>query len=200
VNISSVLSVLSGIVILIAFFPYIRAIVRKETSPRKATWLVWAAGDWIVLSGMLAKGTISGLIAAACLGATTIFFLSLRYGEPGWSNRDKICLSLSGLAIVLWQYFGESNLGIAFSLLSLAVAAWPTYVSAWERPQNEDAKGWIIFNISSFLGVLAIGHLTFADVAPPAAFMLIDSPMLYLLFVRPALLRRREQAVTEGGS
>lgn len=197
-NISNFLSVLSGIVILIAFFPYIRAIVKKETSPRKATWLVWAAGDWIVLAGMLAKGTVSGLIAAACLGATTIFILSLRYGEPGWSNRDKVCLSLSASAIVLWQYFGESNIGIAFSLLSLAIAAWPTYVSAWGKPQNEDAKGWVIFNISSFLGVLGIAHLTFADVAPPVAFMLIDAPMLYLLFIRPASLRRREQTIAEG--
>lgn len=189
-NISNVLSTLSGIVILIAFFPYIRAIVRRETNPRKATWLVWAAGDWIVLAGMIAKGTISGLIAAACLGATTIFLLSLRYGEAGWNARDKVCITLSGVAVILWQYFGESNLGIAFSLLSLVVAAWPTYASAWERPQNEDPKGWIIFNISSFLGVLGISHLTFADVAPPVTFMFVDAPMLYLLFVRPAFLRK----------
>jgi len=194
VNISDVLSVLSGIVILIAFFPYIRAIVRKETNPRKATWLIWATGDWIVLAGMIAKGTISGLIAAACLGATTIFLLSLRYGEPGWKIRDKVCITLSGVAILLWQYFGESNLGIGFSLLSLAIAAWPTYVSAWEKPENEDAKAWIIFNISSFIGVLAIRHATFADIAPPVTFLLIDFPLLYLLFIRPASLRRRAQA------
>lgn len=152
-------------------------------------------GDWIVLAGMIVKGTISGLIVAACLGATTIFLLSLRYGEPGWNTRDKVCITLSGVAIALWQYFGESNLGIAFSLLSLAIAAWPTYVSAWEKPKNEDAKGWILFNIASFLGVLAIGHMTFADIAPPVAFMLIDTPMLYLLFVRPASIRRRAQVV-----
>ncbi|MEK7554142.1 MAG: hypothetical protein AAB517_02125 [Patescibacteria group bacterium] len=188
-SISNVVSMLSGIVILIAFFPYISAIVKKETSPRKATWLIWATGDWIVLVGMIDKGTISGLIVAACLGATAIFLLSLRYGEAGWNTHDKICISLSCVAIALWQYFGESNLGIAFSLLSLAIAAWPTYVSAWERPQNEDANGWIIFNIASFLGVLGIAHLTFADVAPPVAFMLIDAPMLYLLFVRPASIR-----------
>lgn len=135
---------------------------------------------------MIAKGTISGLIAAASLGATTIFLLSLLYGERGWTTRDKACLALSGAAIFLWQYFGESNLGIGFSLLSLAIAAWPTYVSAWERPENEDSKAWIIFNISSFLGVLAIRHLSFADIAPPVIFMLIDAPMIYLLFIRPA--------------
>lgn len=194
-NIKVFLSVLSGILFLVAFVPYIRAIIRRQTSPRKSTWLVWAIGDWIILVGMFAKGTVSGLIVAACFGATSIFLLSFRYGEAGWSTRDKVCLSLSALAIMLWQYFGESNLGIAFSLLSLAIAAWPTYVSAWERPQNEDAKGWIFFNISSFLGVLAIARATFADIAPPVMFVLIDLPMLYLLFVRPALIRRRSQIV-----
>lgn len=194
-TISDALSVLSGIVILIAFFPYIRAIVRRETNPRKATWLIWATGDWIILTGMIAKDTISGLIAAACLGATTIFILSLFYGERGWTTRDRVCITLSGAAIILWQYFGESNLGIGFSLLSLAIAAWPTYVSAWERPENEDAKAWIIFNISSFLGVLGIRHLAFADIAPPVAFMLIDLPLIYFLFIRPYKGYRKRQFI-----
>ena len=34
-------SILSGLVFLYAFYPYIKAIVRRETSPRKATWFVW---------------------------------------------------------------------------------------------------------------------------------------------------------------
>ena len=122
-TLSIILSVLSGLVFIFAFFPYIKAILRKETSPRKATWLVWATGDIIIFTGMLAKGTISGLITAATIGATTVFILSLKYGESGWSKRDKICISLSAFAIVLWIYFGESNAGIALSLVALAIAA-----------------------------------------------------------------------------
>lgn len=191
---SDILSLLSGVVFIIAFIPYIGAILQGEARPRKATWLVWAVGDWIILIGMAAKGTTSGIIIAACFGATTLFLLSLWYGDAGWENRDRICLTLSGVAILLWLYFGESNLGIMFSLLSLVIAAWPTYVSAWRRPENEDAKGWAIFNVSSLLAVLAIPRATIADVAPPVTFMLIDLPMLYLLFIRPAQLRRKLQA------
>lgn len=194
VGTSDILSLLSGVVFIIAFIPYIGAILRGEARPRKATWLVWAVGDWIILIGMATKGTTSGLIIAACFGATCLFLLSLWYGDAGWENRDRVCLTLSGVAILLWLYFGESNLGIMFSLLSLAIAAWPTYVSAWRRPENEDAKGWVIFNISSLLAVLAIPRATIADVAPPVTFMLIDLPMLYLLLVRPAQLRRKLQA------
>lgn len=184
------LSVLSGVALIIAFLPYIVAIVRKQACPKKATWLIWAAGDVIILSGMIAQGTISGLLVGATIGATTTFALSLRFGEAGWSRRDKVCIILSGLAIVLWLCFQDSNFGIALSLLALGIAAWPTYVSAWGNPANEDRKTWAIFNTSSFLGVLAIPHLTFADAAPPIVFWAIDLPMLFLLFARPYLQKR----------
>lgn len=136
---------------------------------------------------MLAKGVISGMIVGACLGATTTLVLSLKYGEPGWTKRDKVCISLSGLAIGFWIYFQESNFGIAFSLLALTIAAWPTYVSAWHKPGNEDKKGWILFSLSSLLGVLAIPRLTFAEAAPPIVFLTLDTIVLILLFVKPWL-------------
>lgn len=194
-NLKAILSTISGLVFIFAFFPYSKAIVKKETSPRKATWLVWAAGDIIILIGMIAKGTISGLMVGAVIGATSIFLLSLKFGEPGWTKRDKICITLSALAITLWIYFGESNIGIALSLLALYIAAWPTYVSAWEKPENEDKRGWIFFNLANFFALVAIPHLTFADMAAPIVFTAIDLPMLFLLFIRPRLQKRAAEIV-----
>jgi hypothetical protein len=187
--IKTVLSIVSGIVLLIAFIPYIKAIVRRETSPRKATWLIWASCDIIILAGMLVQHKVNGLLVGAVFGASTTFVLSLLYGEKGWTKRDKVCITLATLAIVLWRYFGDSNVGIALSSTALFIAAWPTYLSAWERPENEDRKAWVIFNASSLLGVLAIPHLTFADAVPPIVFLTIDCPMLYLIFVRPYFAR-----------
>jgi hypothetical protein len=192
---SEAFSFVSAMVFVAAIVPYVASIALGQAKPRKATWLVWAAGDWIILAGMFAKGTYNGLIIAACFGATAIFLLSLIKGERGWTKRDKTCLALSGVAILLWQYFGESNWGIGFSTLSLAIAAWPTYVSAWQDPRNESAMGWILFVISSFLGVLAIRQATFADIVPPSVFLAIDLPMMYLLFIRPWLRYRKHQFI-----
>lgn len=183
-SIKVILSTCSGLIFILAFFPYIRAIVRGETSPRKATWLVWTVGDIIILTGMIVKGTVSGLMIGAVLGATTTLVLSLKYGESGWTRRDKVCISFSGLAIALWLYYGDSNFGIAFSLLALAIAVWPTYVSAWHKPENEDRRGWVLFNLANVFAVFGIPYWTFADAAPPSTFMVIDVPMLYLLFLR----------------
>ncbi|MES2214358.1 MAG: hypothetical protein V4465_03170 [Patescibacteria group bacterium] len=190
-DIHKMLGVLSGLMLLYAFYPYLKAIVRGETSPRKATWLVWAAGDTIALAGQIAQHKVSGLLVGAVIGASATFFLSLWHGEKGWNGRDRICLMLSGFAIATWMYFGESNIGIALSLVALLIAAWPTYVSAWYRPENESKKGWIIFNLSSLIGVLAIPHWTFGDAAPAIVFLIIDVPMLYLLFIRPRSLLRK---------
>jgi hypothetical protein len=191
-TILTVLSVVSGLLLTYSFVPYVRAIVRRETSPRKATWLIWASCDWIILLGMLYQGTISGLLVGAVLGATTTLILSIKYGESGWTKRDKICVAIAGTAVATWVYFGESNYGIVLSSLALFVAAWPTYMSAWENPFNEDAKAWKIFTFSSLLGVLAIPHYTFADAAGPWTFLLIDSPMLYLAVWRQFTARNAE--------
>lgn len=189
---SDTFSFLSALVFVAAIVPYIAAIVMGKAKPRKATWLVWATGDWIILVGMITKETYNGLIMAACGGATAIVILSFIYGERGWVTRDKVCLSLSAVAIALWIYFGESDWGIAFSSLSLAIAAWPTYVSAWINPNNESGQGWILFNLASLLGVLAIRRATFADIVPPTVFLLIDLPMLYLIFGRPYYTESRK--------
>lgn len=179
-TILAILSLVSGLLLTYAFVPYVRAIVGCKTSPRKATWLIWASCDWIILLGMLYQGKISGLLVGAVIGATTTFILSIKYGESGWTKRDKICIAIASSAVMTWVYFGESNYGIVLSSLALFVAAWPTYMSAWENPFNEDAKAWKIFTFSSLLGVLAIPHYTFADAVGPWTFLLIDSPMLYL--------------------
>jgi hypothetical protein len=148
---------------------------------------------------MLAQGTVSGLMIAAAIFATITFFLSLKFGKSGWTRGDKICLFLSALAIALWIYFGDSNIGIAFSIAALAIAVLPTYQSAWNDSKNEDALTWILFNISSALGVLAVMAMSdsqFADSAPAIAFLAIDFPLLYLVVIRPRLKKRNEHATS----
>lgn len=189
-TIKEILSTLSGLILLYAFYPYIRAILRQETSPRKATWLIWSSCDTIILFGMLSKGAVSGMLIGAVIGATTTFILSLKFGESEWKKRDKICVVIAGLAIALWKYFGDSNIGIGLSCSALLIAAWPTYMSAWERPENEDRRAWVFFVISTIFGVLAIPHMRFVDAAPPIVFAIVDFPMIYLIFIRPYYRRR----------
>src|SRR5581483_6426724 len=70
--VKEILSVLAGILFIVGFVPYIRAIVRKETKPAKASWIIWASLDSITIAGMYAKDAVNGQIVGACLGAWVV--------------------------------------------------------------------------------------------------------------------------------
>lgn len=171
---------LAGIVLLYAFWPYLKTTAQGKTTPRRATWLVWAVGDWVALAGQFQQRAVSWLLVGAVIGATVTFIFSLIHGEAGWKMRDTVCIALSLSAIMLWVALGDSNYGIGFSLLALLIAAWPTWEEAWRDPGSEDLASWVIFTTSSALAVVGIPELSFAAAAPPIVFLVIDGVTLAL--------------------
>lgn len=68
-EVKNMISVFAGIVFIVGFLPYILAIVRGETKPAKASWIIWATLDTITLVGMFSKGALNGQILGAVTGA-----------------------------------------------------------------------------------------------------------------------------------
>lgn len=178
-----VLSILAGLLFVAAFVPYIRAILRKETKPAKASWLIWASLDTITLMGMYAKDTVNGQIIGAVLGVWVVSVLALRYGTPGWMKLDKLCLGGAVLGIVLWQVFSDPVFGIATSLSVAFLGSIPTFTSAWKDPSRENKLAWTIFWLSCVCAVIAIPRWTLADVLQPVTFFAIESVMMYILYI-----------------
>jgi hypothetical protein len=202
--VSTIFSVFTTLCFASGFYPQTRDLLKRKISPRLVTWLVWATGDWIILVGILTqKVRLSALIIVATIGASLTFLLTLKFGKSGWETRDKVCLALSGLAIGIWLWLGNSDYGIGISLIGLWIAAYPMYSIARDTPETENKLTWALFNVANVFAIFAIPNilmlftgsiptLTFADVAPPIMFMVIDLPMIYYLFIRP----RRRRATT----
>lgn len=176
------LSVIAGILFIIGFIPYIRAIWRGETKPAKASWIIWATLDSITLAGMIAKDTLNGQILGAVIGAWVVVILALLYGTSGWTKLDKFCLSGAVLGIILWQAFSSPVLGIMTSLSVVFLGSFPTFASAWKNPAQENRTAWTIFWVSCLLATAAIPRWTLADAAQPITFLIIESIMMYLLY------------------
>lgn len=177
------LSVLSGVLFVAAFIPYIRAIVRKESKPSKASWIIWAALDTITLVGMFFKDTVNGQIFGAVLGAWAVVALALKHGTPGWAKLDRFCLGGAIFGIVLWKVFNDPIFGIVTSLSVVFLGSIPTFVSAWKDKSHENKLAWIIFWISCVCAVIAIPRWTLADASQPITFFVIESIMMYILFI-----------------
>lgn len=182
-----ILSVAAGVLFIVAFIPYIRSILRKETKPAKASWIIWASLDYLVFAGMLAEHTINGQILGAVVGATIVIGLAMKYGARGWTTLDKFCLGGAVLGIVLWQVFDNPSFGIVTACVVAFVGSIPTFVSAWKDPGRENKLAWTLFWISCVCAVIAIPHWTLADAAQPIAFFVIESTMMFIMLVRPRM-------------
>lgn len=183
-------NVLVVIFCIAGFVPYAWSIIwpppppKKSVEPSKATWLIWAVLDAIALAGMAAKGSLNGQIIASTIGASMTALLALKYGVAGWTLIDKICLAGAMLSIILWIYFGDSNAGIITSLVAILIGAWPTFESAWKNPENENKWAWLMFFLACVFAVIAIPAFTIQDAAQPICFILIESTMMYLVWIR----------------
>lgn len=194
-------AVLSGIVMAVAILPYVASVFRGETKPSKATWLIWASLDAITLAGMWASEALNWQMPVNLAGSATIAILSLRYGLPGWTTLDKVCLAGASAGIALWLMFSDPVLAILSALAASVIGSWPTFVSTYEDPSRENRVGWTLSFVSCVLAVLAVPDWTLAHAAQPVAFLLIMGTMMVLLYVpaRARAVRAQPSVVQVGG-
>ncbi|PIR88303.1 MAG: hypothetical protein COU09_02970 [Candidatus Harrisonbacteria bacterium CG10_big_fil_rev_8_21_14_0_10_44_23] len=181
------LEVLSGIFLVAAFFPYITGIVKKETQPAKASWLIWVVLDFITLAGMYAADVINGQIVGATIGSTVVAVLALHFGKPGWTKLDLSCLLGAAAGFILWRVLDSPLMGILVSQGINFLGSVPTVVSAWEYPNRESRGTWILFWFSCVFTVASVRRWSLEGAVQPITFFLIGSAMLYVVLLRPWL-------------
>ena len=149
----------------------------------KATWIIWASLDTLTLTGMFLKHTVNGQIIGAVTGAWIVAALALKYGESGWTKTDKLCLKIGVVSLIAMVLFPV--VGILTSLTAVFVGSFPTFQSAWKDPSQEDKLAWTIFWTSCLCSVAAIPQWTWGDAAQPLTFFLIETIMVYILYIKP---------------
>lgn len=201
-DIKNWLSIMAGALAAIGYIPYILAIFGKQikhfritilgkpTKPIKASWIIWSSLDWLVLIGMYLKDSMNGQILMMGIGSLVVMLLSFKYGRPGWTRIEKLCLLgvvLGG--VMLW--FKDPLLGIIIGLVIQGLGSIPTYISSWEDPSRENRSGWTFGFISSIAVILSISSWTLAKALQPVAFLLMGVPMMFILYFRSETLKER---------
>jgi hypothetical protein len=137
---------------------------------------------------MYSESTLNGQIIGAVIGAWTIAFLAFKYGTAGWTTLDKFCLGGALLGIGLWIALDSPLTGIIVSSIIVFIAAIPTFKAAWSNPAQEDKTAWTIYWVSCVIAVVAIPAWTLADATQPVTFFIIESVMMYIVYMRPRAL------------
>lgn len=184
---TALLSLTAGILYVVGYIPYIHSILKGTTKPVLSSWLIFATLDIITIAGMLSKDVLSGQMIGATAGSGIIATLAFVRGTSGWKALDIVCVTGAVIGLLLWTFSGDATLSIFLNISVMFIGCIPTFVSAWKNPLHENKVTWLIQLVSCVLQVIAIPSWTLAGASQPIGFLLMESIMVYLVWVRPLL-------------
>lgn len=184
----------AGILGLAAFIPYIAAIIRGDTRPNRATWLIWMTVGVAAGGSYYAGGAVDTIWVAVSFiaGPLIIVIISIKRGEGGWTWTDRACLFTAGASVFLWWLSGSALLGLCTSLVADLMGAYPTIIKAYHRPDGEDRSSWTIWAIAGAINLAAIDDWgSFTILIYPIYMFLCAGTIAALLWLRGARIGYR---------
>ena len=183
---------LAGIISLAAYAPYILSILRKETKPNRASWIIWAIVSTIIALSYREAGASYAFLAPVgyVIGSTIVFILSIRHGVGGWTPFDRKCLIGAAISLVLWWVFNSPMSALLINLFINLLGTLPTARKAWYQPETESKVAWSLFSLGSIVNLFAVEEWIFSMAVYPVS-------MIFLIGIVtvPVLWTRRPRAM-----
>lgn len=157
-SLQSWIGLASGAIALAAFVPYIRSILRGQTRPNRASWIIWAFAEIVTTATYAASGAEATvwIAGAYSLGTITVAALSVRYGEGGASPIDLMCLMGASIALIPWLALDQAELALYIIIFVDLLAVFPTLKKAISDPDSEDKTYWSLAFFAAVVNLFAI--------------------------------------------
>jgi hypothetical protein len=174
-EIASIAGKLAGIISLSAYAPYILSILRKETKPNRASWIIWAIVSTIIALSYREAGASYAFLAPVgyVIGSTIVFIFSIRHGVGGWTPFDRKCLIGAAISLVLWKIFDSPMSALLINLLINLLGTLPTARKAWYQPETESKVAWSLFSLGSIVNLFAVENWTFSMAVYPVSMIFL---------------------------
>lgn len=161
-----------------------------RTRPNKATWLIWAVIDGIMLESYFRLGARQTIFVLCVLFARAMIIaallLWLKSGKCKLSFFDKVCLGGAVVSLIPRFVFNDPFVTLLMTLVIIAIGAAPTIRGIYlDCGKNEDRVAWIIIFCACIVNLFAVdyaGKNILEMVIYPASIFLIDAVIIFFLF------------------
>lgn len=181
------MGVIAGLISLIAYVPYISAIVRKRTVPSRTTWWILFSVGMVMFLSYRESGASTTIffIVGDIAGSFLVAFLSVFYGKDGMRILDVFCFSGAFLSLGLWILFQEYSVIVFFASLSVEIIAMiPTILKTYRNSHEEDATAWTLTFVAAVCNIYAIDTWRFVIVFYPFYEFAINGLIVSLIAFR----------------
>lgn len=151
--------VISGIVGLTGYAPYIRDIWRGSTQPDRIAWLIWTFEYAMLFFAQASAGAHGSLwlIGLQLVGVVIIFGLSLKFGIGKFTAYTFALLTTVLGALILWYTTKNAALAILILLAVEASGVILTVIKTYKKPHSETLSLWYFIAAAGILGIPAVG-------------------------------------------
>ena len=186
-NIYQLAGTVATILSVIAFIPYIIAIMRNKTRPSGASWWTWSILAFITVVSSRASGAPwQVLILPMWLGISQlgVAILSIKRGDNNWDLLNKACVGSALVGMGLWLVTGNPLIALSISIVTDFMASIPNFRHVWKNPEQENWMGWTLGFGSAILEIFAVQHWSLAE-SGWAVYFLINMGTVLILVSRP---------------
>lgn len=178
---------LAPLVAFISFFPYIKDVLARKTTPHIYSWLIWAILQTMATIAILKTNSLWSASGVAMLGLVSIivFLLSFKYGTKNITLFDTLCLLGALIAITFWIFAHNVTLSMILITIIDFMAFLPTYRKGYEEPHSETIFLYICSAFSNLFSLLSITRYSIESSLYVASLVIAN-----VIFVAIVLTRR----------
>jgi hypothetical protein len=185
-NLKIILSIVSAIIMLIAYLPYFRDIILHKTKPHSYTWLIWILTQGTALAGMWYGGGNWGLLSmfTGTILVCVVFAFSFKYGTKNITREDTIILIAALCAILVWWQLDKPILSIIMVTAIDVLGYIPTFRKSYIEPWSETLITWFLFTVSNILAILSLSRYNLLTTTYLVAITVANIALFLLCYFR----------------
>lgn len=191
-EIKLILGVITAVLAIPTFLPYLRDIIQRKTEPHTYTWLIWTILQSIGVYAGFQDGGGFGMwgLALGAVFCAIIFLLSLKYGTRNITRFDLYCLI--GAFVTLAIYLFTNNALLAVSLVAIIdfVGFLPTFRKGWEEPETETVSTFALSAFGNLLSIFALENYSLITTLYVGSLLFTNTTFSILIWLRRTVYKK----------
>jgi hypothetical protein len=173
----------------LAFFPYIRTILKGETKPHVFSWVIWGSTTIIIFLAQLADEGGAGAWPIGVSGMITLYVAILAYlrkSDSTITKTDWIFFILAMASLPVWYLTSNPLWAVVILTTADVLGFGPTFRKAYIRPFEEQLIFFVIMTIRNLISIAALENYSMTTVLFPAVIA-----ATCMIFIPMVMYRRR---------
>ena len=178
---------------LIAFFPYIRSIIKDAIKPHVFSWVIWGTTTLVVFLAQLEDNGGVGAWPIGISGGITLFIAFLAFLKRADITITRIdwLFFISAMSALPFWYFTSNPLWAVVILTIVDILGFgPTVRKAYVFPHSESLLFFALFTARNLMVIMALENYSVITVLFPAAIAAACALLMAMIAYRRHTLTR----------